>query len=96
MRRAAKTDDNQAAIVKALRAAGATVQSLGQVGDGCPDLLIGRRGKTLMLEVKDGAKPPSARALTDAQVLWHRYWRGGPVEIVKSIDDALLALETWC
>lgn len=94
--RAARTDDNQAAIVKALRTAGATVQSLARIGGGCPDLLVGRRGKTLLLELKDGAKPPSARKLTGDQVVWHRDWRGGPVEVVTSVAEAIAAIEGWC
>ena len=46
MRRAARTDSNHEEIVKALRAVGATVQSLAGVGHGVPDLLVGYQGKT--------------------------------------------------
>lgn len=76
MRRAAKVDANQAEIVAALRAVGATVQPLHAVGQGCPDLLVGYRGINFLLEVKDGEKPPSARKLTPDQVSWHDTWRG--------------------
>ena len=41
MRQAAKVDDNQAAIVEALRSLGASVESLAAVGKGVPDLLVG-------------------------------------------------------
>lgn len=44
MRRAPRTDANQAEIVAALRTRGALVQSLAGVGAGVPDLLVGWRG----------------------------------------------------
>ena len=92
MRRAAKVDANHTQVVMALQAAGATVQSLAAVGQGVPDLLVGFQGKTLLMEVKDGQKPPSARRLTEQQIIWHGAWRGGPVAIVDGVDAALRAL----
>lgn len=88
MRRAAKIDDNQPAIVAALRKAGASVQPLHAVGQGCPDILVGHRGVNHAIEIKDGAKPPSARGLTDAQIRWHSLWNG-QVAIAESVEDAL-------
>ena len=38
---APRVDRNHSEIVDALRQAGASVQSLVKVGDGCPDLLVG-------------------------------------------------------
>ena len=93
MRRAAKIDANQTQVVEALRAAGATVQSLAAVGQGVPDLLVGFQGKTLLMEVKDGRKPPSQRQLTEDQLKWHGAWRGGPVAIVDGPDAALRMLK---
>lgn len=92
MRRAAKVDANQEQVVQALRAAGATVQSLAGVGVGVPDLLVGYQGKTILLEVKDGHKPPSARRLTEDQLKWHGAWRGGPLAVVDGVDAALRVL----
>lgn len=88
MRRAAKVDRNQAEIVTALRAAGASVQSLAAVGRGCPDLLVGFRGKNLLMEIKDGSLPPSGRTLTDDQVTWHIDWRGH-AQVVTCPSEAL-------
>ncbi|KAF0675095.1 hypothetical protein [Profundibacterium mesophilum] len=90
-RRAAKVDRNQAEIVAALRGVGATVQPLHGVGQGCPDLLVGYRRANILIEVKDGLLPPSARALNDRQVEWHRDWRG-TVTTVKSVDEALAVI----
>lgn len=92
MRRAAKIDDNQALIVKALRRMGATVQSMAIVGDGVPDLLVGYRRQTYLLEIKDGDKTPSRQRLTEAQEVWHRIWRGLPVAVVHDVDEALEAI----
>lgn len=76
MRCIAKIDANQREIVDALRAVGCSVQLLAQVGNGCPDLLVGWRNRNFLLEVKDGAKKPSARKLTPDQVAWCEAWRG--------------------
>lgn len=88
MRRAAKVDANQAEIVADLRKAGCSVESLAAVGKGVPDLLVGHGSRNYLLEVKDGSKPPSARKLTDAQVEWHKVWRGS-VYTVTSTQEAL-------
>lgn len=92
MRRAAKVDANQPEIVAALRRVGADVFSLAAVGDGIPDLLVGFRGQTFLLEVKDGSKPPSARQLTPDQIHWHAAWRGGRCVVVNGVTEALAAL----
>ena len=94
MRRAARIDENQPNIVKALRAHGCDVLILAAVGNGCPDLLVSRPYYPyhyFLLEVKDGAKPPSARKLTPDQVTFHAEWKG-PIHIVTSVDEALDAV----
>jgi hypothetical protein len=92
MRRANRIDDNQNDIVAALRKAGATVRVISQ-GEGIPDLLVGFRGETILLEVKDGNKPPSARTLTPAEKKFFDEWEGGLCMVVKSVEDALELLE---
>lgn len=90
--RAARIDANQPEIIKALRSVGCSVQPLHTVGDGVPDLLVGFRSRTVLMEIKDGSKPPSKQALTPDQVQWHSEWRGSPVEVVRNVDDALAAI----
>ena len=90
--KAARIDANQTAIVSALRAAGATVQSLASVGKGCPDLLVGFQNRTILMEVKDGAKPPSERKLTPPQLTWHAAWEGGTLSVVDGPEAALRAI----
>lgn len=91
MRRAAKTDFNQAAIVAGLRSIGASVQILAAVGNGCPDLLVGYRGVNYTIEVKDGRKRRSETKLTPDQLRWHGDWRGQS-GIAYTLDDALVLI----
>lgn len=81
-------DANQPEIVKALRKAGCTVEHLYAVGKGCPDLLVSIDDQVFLIEVKDGTKPPSAQALTPAQITWHKEWCA-TVHVVNSIAGAL-------
>lgn len=91
MRRAAKTDANQADIVAGLRTIGASVQILAAVGKGCPDLAIGYRGVNYLVEIKDGSKAPSETKLTPDQLRWHGDWRGQS-GIAYTLDDALVLI----
>lgn len=88
MRRANRVDRNQDQIVETLRACGAYVRVV-TMGDGIPDLLVGYNGYTLLLEVKDGNKPPSARELTPAEAKFFREWTGGMIAVVNSVEEAL-------
>ena len=94
MRRACRVDSNQGEVVRSFIAHGCSVTLLHRVGEGCPDLLIGLNGKTVLVEVKDGAKSPSQQAKTDAQVRWWSEWKGGPVATVNDLEgvDAICAM----
>jgi len=84
-----RVDDNQSAIVRALRAEGWTVAHLHAIGKGCPDLLVGltKYGVkyNFLLEVKDGSK---SWKLTPDQVIWHHNWKG-QVDVVTSPENAV-------
>ena len=86
-----RVDANQPDIVAALRRAGCSVQSLAMVGHGVPDLLVGRHGDLFLLEVKDGAKPPSKQKLTQDEIEWIAKW-DTTVFIVTSTEEALMAV----
>jgi Holliday junction resolvase len=90
MRKAASIDGNQPEIVTTLRKIGCSVAITSGLGDGFPDLVVGRRGRNLLVEVKDGSKIPSKRKLTPDQIEFHAAWRG-TIVIVESIDEALAA-----
>ena len=80
-----KVDGNQAIIVAALRAAGASVQTLHEVGSGCPDLAVGHHGQTFLIEVKE---PRSANRPTKAEREWFESWRGHAA-VVTTPEQAL-------
>jgi hypothetical protein len=92
MRRAARRDANEGDIIRAMRAEGAYVKQIND--EGLFDLLVSYRGETLMIEVKDGAKPPSARRLTDAEQKFHDEWPGSDLYIVNSVEEAIALLRT--
>jgi Holliday junction resolvase len=94
VRRAAKVDATQAAIVKALRAAGCKVLSLAACGKGVPDILAlecrsehPMHWQLHLLEVKN----PAGRgtSLTPDQVKFHAEW---PVTVVTTPEEALTAV----
>lgn len=88
-----RTDRVHKDVVEALRKYGATVVSLGMVGNGCPDLLVGYRGRhTLLFEVKDGEAIPSKKRLTPAEIHFHAEWGGDKIHIVYSAEEALKVL----
>ncbi len=67
-------------IVEALEAVGCHVERLDQP----VDLLVGFRGRTVLMEVKTGKKK-----LTPFQKDFFRAWRGGELVTVRSVDEAL-------
>jgi hypothetical protein len=87
-RRAARKDDNHQVIVKAFRGLGWSVLDTAQLKN-CVDLVVAKDGYTVMVEVKDGAKPPSARKLTVGELKFKQSWNG-PYFLVLSVDDVEL------
>jgi len=88
LRTAARVDANQAEIVEALRGIGASVLLVFQLKN-CFDLLVGYRGKNIILEVKDPSQPPSKRQLTAGEAKFKAEWRGGPYHIVHTVEEAI-------
>ena len=88
MRRAARVDENQSEIVQGLLYMGATVQLLHAVGQGCPDILVGFRGKNYLIEIKNPEKPKGDQRLTKDQEQWHSLWSGQKA-IVRTVEEAL-------
>ena len=81
MRYAARVDANQEQIVSALRAAGAYVWIIGLP----VDLLVGYKGHTFLVEVKDGSK----NRLTKLQADFFENWVGGTLCRVNDAESAL-------
>lgn len=82
MRRAAKADKSQRSIVSALRGIGAYVTYIKQP----VDLLVGFKGRTLLLEVKE-----PGGFLTARQREFFATFRG-EAYIVHGVEDALQAV----
>lgn len=92
MRRGARIDANQPAIVKGLRKIpGVSVRHTHALGGGFPDLAVGYQGRTHLLEIKDPDKPPSKRKLTDDEQEFFNIWTGS-VHVVETLADALAAI----
>lgn len=86
--RARKVDANQSRIVEQLRRLGVSVQHLHTIGHGCPDLLLGLRGKNYLVELKDDKKPPSQKVLTPDEQEFFNEWRG-QVNKCETLDEIL-------
>lgn len=81
-----RTDNNQAKIMKTLRAVGATVTDTSMVGGGFPDLVVGIKKKTFLIEIKN----PDARGkLETSQKIFQEFWKGEDVHVVENVEDAL-------
>lgn len=98
MRRAARRDDNHAEVRDALRRIpGVSVADTASLGGGFPDLVVGFGGDwgaNVLLEVKDGKKPPSSRRLTQDERIFHDIWQG-PVFVVSSAEEAVAVVEEF-
>lgn len=79
-----KRDDNQSEIVGWYLQLGCSVVDLGDIGNGCPDLLIGCAGIDGLAEVKVPGED-----LRSNQVLWNAKWRGGRPWKVSTQSDVI-------
>jgi len=84
-RRAARVDDNQAEIVKLFRKLGWTVLIISQLKN-CCDIMVSKNGRTVAVEIKDGAKPPSSRKLSDGEVEFRDEWQGEYALVICNDD----------
>ena len=81
-----RTDANHQAIVATLRDLGVPVVDTSHVGKGFPDCVALIYDRIFLIEIKDGSKAPSKRALTAAQQDFHSIW---PVTILTSKGQAI-------
>lgn len=89
MRRRAKSDGNQAEIVKQLRRIpNLSVVVTSRVGQGYPDIVVGFQGVNFMMEIKDPKQSPSQRKLTNDEEHFQRNWRG-QYAVVTTIEDCV-------
>lgn len=87
MRWSSKPDANRAMVVAHLRAHGATWMDLTGA-PGTPDGVVGYRGVDQLVEIK-----AAKGRVSEAQEERHRQWRGRPVAIVRTAQDATAVLD---
>lgn len=92
-RYARRVDGNHAEIVRGLREIGAGVLDVHSVG-GLLDVLVAFRGKLTLVEIKNPARPRSARKLTEAEAETIAALSRNDVTppVVLTLEDALRAI----
>lgn len=83
-----RVDLNQNELVRYARRMGAHVQSLSDVGHGCPYLLVAHAGQWYLVEVKRGRNQ-----LAPDQARWHAEF-DAPVHIWRCREDIDKTLES--
>lgn len=79
-----KVDKNHAQIKRELTELGFAVVDLSGVGDGCPDLLVARNDKQLLVELKT-----DKGRMTEAEVEFFRVWPLGLAIVARTTEDVL-------
>lgn len=85
MKKRAKLDLNQKQIEKELKKLGYSVLSLASMGKGVPDLLIGKDGINLLVEIKNGKNK-----LTPDQIVFKESWLGNHF-VCRTTQEILIA-----
>ena len=88
---ARKKDANHNTLTAVFEALGCRVMDTSRLGGGAPDAIVQFGGMTMLIEIKDGSKPPSARKLTPAEEAAHSKMM---IRTVTDQDDVLTAVST--
>jgi len=86
---AKKVDANHSLVVKTLREMGCSVFDTSSVGRGFPDLVVSRKGATVLVEVKADAKSK----FTPAQQAFLLNWQGA-VSRIHDVEGAINLAKT--
>lgn len=79
-----KRDATHAEIAETLEQFGWSVKDTSKLGDDFPDMVIGKDGVTDLVEAKS-----RKGKLSDGQSDFAEKWRGRPVLVIKSRDEAV-------
>ena len=92
-----RLDANHKEIHAAFEKMGCSCCSLAPLGNGVGDLLVGYGGLSIVVEVKDGTKPPSKRKLTPDEERFKMNWTGGYrlVQNVVDVAETVMVLKGW-
>lgn len=88
VRTASRKDRNHNEIKDTLSKLGWSVLDIYQIPNSA-DLIAAKNGFTVLIEVKDGRKPPSSRKLTPGERTFAESWPGYYC-VIESVSDALL------
>ena len=89
MRRTGRKDANHQIIVEAIEIAGGCVIDLSAHGSGVPDLIVWTRKGIQLAEVKNPNNSYGRRGLAPRQKSWAEDWKGGPVFLLHTVEDAV-------
>jgi len=97
MRTAARKDDNHNEVAAEFKRLGCSVLDLFRLGDGVPDLLVCYGGVCILVEIKNGAKPPSKSTLSTDQIQWWLDWKENPrvVRNLEQVAETVKVLQQW-
>lgn len=87
---AKRTDANHVLITKIFRDLGCSVFSAHTIGMGFPDLVVGKDGKTILVEIKKDAKAP----FTEAQEMFMKGWKGSAICRIHDVEGAITLIRT--
>ena len=82
---AKRVDLNHQEVVKTLRSLGASVFDASRMGQGFPDLVVGYKQQTVLVEIKSSEQ----KRFTNAQLKFMAVWKGSAVVRINDIDGAI-------
>ena len=82
---AKRVDLNHQEVVKTLRSLGASVFDASRMGQGFPDLVVGYKQQTVLVEIKSSEQ----KRFTNAQLKFMAEWKGSAVVRINDIDGAI-------
>lgn len=84
----ARKDANHSEIVNAFRQLGADLIDMSNMGAGVPDLLVWCQRAWHLVDVKNLQTAYGRRGLNPRQKEWALEWKGGPVYLISSVEQA--------
>lgn len=87
-----KKDANHREIVDAISKAGVPFIDMSALGCGVPDLLVDVEGSLQLWEIKNKKTSYGRKGLNKNQEAWAKNWKGSPVRLIYSVEDALQAV----
>ena len=90
-----RKDANHKEIIAYFRSHGALVDDVSDLMGLGYDIVVGWGEVIVLVEIKDGDKPPSARRLTESEEAAQARW-GQKFAVIESTDQARVLLGNMC